>query len=56
MIDNNFKPTTILELLRYRSDNQPDKRAYTFLVDGKKEMPGGENKGDQVRYSALIRT
>lgn len=39
MIDNNFKPTTILELLRYRSDNQPDKRAYTFLVDGKKEMP-----------------
>ncbi len=39
MTDNNFKPTTILELLQYRAENQPDERAYTFLVDGRKEQP-----------------
>lgn len=46
MTDNNFKPATILELLRYRAENQPDKLAYTFLVDGKKEM-------SPVSYSLL---
>lgn len=28
------KFTTLVELLRWRAENQPDSRAYTFLVDG----------------------
>jgi myxalamid-type polyketide synthase MxaB len=30
-------PSTLVELLRYRAQVEPDKRAYTFLVDGETE-------------------
>lgn len=30
-------PQTLIELLRDRANQQPDKHAYTFLIDGKKE-------------------
>ena len=33
----NHTPTTLVELLRTRVKNEPDKHAYTFLIDGKKE-------------------
>ncbi|HEY9646599.1 MAG TPA: fatty acyl-AMP ligase [Chroococcidiopsis sp.] len=31
--------STLVDLLRWRASNQPDKLAYTFLVDGKTEGP-----------------
>jgi pyochelin synthetase len=34
MTKNLIQPTTLVELLRDRAQNQPDKRAYTFLIDG----------------------
>lgn len=34
-----FKPSTIVELLRYRAETNPDGHAYTFLVDGRKPTP-----------------
>ncbi len=37
MAKNLIQPTTLLELLRLRAQNQPNKRAYTFLVDGETE-------------------
>lgn len=40
--------STLLELLRYRALQQPDKLAYTFLIDGKKE-------GSQLTYAQLDR-
>jgi acyl-CoA synthetase (AMP-forming)/AMP-acid ligase II/acyl carrier protein len=30
----NFQPNTLIELLRGRAESQPDKTAYTFLLDG----------------------
>jgi acyl transferase domain-containing protein/acyl-CoA synthetase (AMP-forming)/AMP-acid ligase II/acyl carrier protein/2-polyprenyl-3-methyl-5-hydroxy-6-metoxy-1,4-benzoquinol methylase len=30
-----IQPTTLVKILRLRAQNQPNKRAYTFLVDGK---------------------
>ncbi len=34
-MNNNLLPaSTLVKLLRYRAQNQPDKQAYTFLVDG----------------------
>lgn len=33
------QPATLLELLRWRASQQPEGRAYTFLVDGRKETP-----------------
>ena len=30
----NFQPDTLIELLRGRAESQPDKTAYTFLIDG----------------------
>jgi acyl-CoA synthetase (AMP-forming)/AMP-acid ligase II len=32
-----IKPSTLVELLRWRADQQPDGHAYTFLIDGKRE-------------------
>jgi acyl-CoA synthetase (AMP-forming)/AMP-acid ligase II len=40
------KPTTLVELLRQRAIEQPDKLAYTFLVDGKSE-------GQKLTYAEL---
>jgi amino acid adenylation domain-containing protein len=37
MIKNSIQPTTLIELLQQRTRNQPDKLAYTFLVDGETE-------------------
>ena len=31
------EPSTLIELLRWRALHQPDRRAYTFLVDGETE-------------------
>ena len=42
------EPTTIVELLRSRAVEQPQDRAYTFMVDGKKE-------GDSFTYAELDR-
>ena len=42
------EPTTIVELLRSRAVEQPQDRAYTFMVDGKKE-------GDSFTYAQLDR-
>ncbi|MBR8830036.1 MAG: fatty acyl-AMP ligase [Chlorogloea purpurea SAG 13.99] len=36
---DSIKPTTLVELLRYRASHQPDSHAYTFLVDGRKPTP-----------------
>ena len=35
--DPNFKPRTLVDLLRWRAVTQPDERAYTFLKDGEKK-------------------
>ena len=32
-----FGPSTLIELLRYRMQVQPDDMAYTYLVDGESE-------------------
>ena len=40
--------TTLIELLRSRAIHQPEKHAYTFLIDGKKES-------DPLTYSQLDR-
>ncbi|MBI3361099.1 MAG: AMP-binding protein, partial [Chloroflexi bacterium] len=32
--DSAFNPSSLVELLRWRADNQPARRAYTFLEDG----------------------
>ncbi len=37
MIKNFIQPTTLVELLRLRAQNQPNKVAYTFLKDGETE-------------------
>ena len=37
MTKNLIQPTTLVELLRERAQNQPDKRAYTFLIEGETE-------------------
>jgi len=37
MIKNPIQQNTLIELLLQRSQNQPDKRAYTFLADGETE-------------------
>jgi len=34
---SSIQPTTLIELLRHRAQNQPDKPAYTFLVNGETE-------------------
>jgi acyl-CoA synthetase (AMP-forming)/AMP-acid ligase II/alkylation response protein AidB-like acyl-CoA dehydrogenase len=44
----NFKHYTFVELLRWRAIHQPDKHAYTFLVDGMKES-------ESLTYSELDR-
>jgi acyl-CoA synthetase (AMP-forming)/AMP-acid ligase II len=36
---NTGKNSTIVELLRYRAQFQPDGHAYTFLIDGRKPTP-----------------
>jgi acyl-CoA synthetase (AMP-forming)/AMP-acid ligase II len=45
---SHVEPTTIVELLRSRAVEQPQDRAYTFMVDGKKE-------GDSFTYAELDR-
>jgi acyl-CoA synthetase (AMP-forming)/AMP-acid ligase II len=45
---SHVEPTTIVELLRYRSTAQPQAHAYTFMVDGKTE-------GDTLTYAELDR-
>lgn len=42
------KYSTLVELLRQRAIQQPEQRAYTFLIDGKKEGP-------QLSYAELDR-
>jgi acyl-CoA synthetase (AMP-forming)/AMP-acid ligase II len=37
MIKNPIQATTLVELLQQRAQNQPDKLAYTFLVNGETE-------------------
>jgi len=37
MIKNPIQPTTLVELLQQRTQSQPNKLAYTFLVDGETE-------------------
>ena len=32
-----FQSSTLVELLRWRAQHQPERRAYTFLVDGEAE-------------------
>ncbi|MDX6505240.1 MAG: hypothetical protein QOE29_2365, partial [Gaiellaceae bacterium] len=32
-----FEPATLVELLRWRAEHQPDELAYTFLLDGEEE-------------------
>ncbi len=32
-----FRPTTLVDLLRWRATTQPEQRAFTFLVDGNKK-------------------
>lgn len=34
---SDYKPASLVELLRWRAANQPDQRAYTFLTDGETE-------------------
>ncbi len=36
-LDPNYKPKTLVDLLRWRAVTQPDERAYTFLKDGEKK-------------------
>jgi acyl-CoA synthetase (AMP-forming)/AMP-acid ligase II len=45
---SHVEPTTIVELLRYRAETQPQELAYTFMVDGKTE-------GDRLTYIELDR-
>ena len=45
---SHVEPTTIVELLRSRATGQPQDRAYTFMVDGKKE-------GHNFTYAQLDR-
>ncbi len=35
--DPRFRPTTLVELLRWRAETRPNTRAFTFLVDGRKK-------------------
>jgi len=37
MIKNLIQPTTLVEILRHRAQNQPNQTAYTFLKDGEME-------------------
>ncbi len=37
MTTSNFEPTTLVEILRRRVLHQPDRLAYTFLLDGETE-------------------
>lgn len=43
-----FEPATLVELLRWRAQQTPEQRAYTFLIDGKVEGPN-------LTYAALDR-
>jgi acyl-CoA synthetase (AMP-forming)/AMP-acid ligase II len=45
---SSVEPTTIVELLRHRANEQPQAHAYTFMVDGKTE-------GDRLTYAELDR-
>lgn len=36
--ESTFEPSTLVELLRWRAQHQPDQRAYTFLADGESEQ------------------
>ena len=44
-----FEPSTLVELLRWRAQQQPDKLAYLFLVDGEEE------KKESLTYLELDR-
>ena len=44
--DSSFKAGNLVELLRWRAETQPNKRAYTYLKDG-------ENKEIQLTYGEL---
>jgi malonyl CoA-acyl carrier protein transacylase len=46
MTHNLIQPTTLIQLLRFRAQNQPNKRAYTFLTDG-------ETETDSLTYAQL---
>ncbi len=46
--ESNFKPSTLVHLLRWRALHQSDQRAYTFLADG-------ETEEDHLTYSELDR-
>ena len=37
LFDKSYQPSTLIELLRWRALHQPDRVAYTFLVDGETE-------------------
>lgn len=45
-VEPSFDPSTLVDLLRWRSGHQPERLAYTFLVDG-------ETEENQVTYAGL---
>lgn len=47
LTDTGYEVSTLVDLLGYRSQNQPDQRAYTFL--------DGETEADQITYRELER-
>ena len=46
MCEPTVKSSTLVELLRWRAQQQPEQRAYTFLIDG-------EKAGPQLTYAQL---
>ncbi len=50
---SSFRPATLLELLRHRAQHQPQKQAYSFLVDGEHEQDR-RTYGDLDRQARVI--
>ncbi len=46
LCESTVKSSTLVELLRWRAQQQPEQRAYTFLIDG-------EKAGPQLTYAQL---
>ena len=51
--ESSFEPSTLVEILRRRVIHQPERLAYTFLLDGEESLLGPESRSDPRRSSKI---